>query len=183
MVIANIASASFFIDYQGLERPDTRPVSKGQVISPNGFKLLTDDMEGIVIEVGDRPTSIVLNTDFADDTAFKYAVGAIMPEGWSAYVDERISGLKRISYSSEQEPWLNVLVRVGAEYGYKYIVNWEQNIVQISEDNNYVAPDLNAPIATSSKSGANYYIYKTQQTLDKGYMIIDGEMVEIKIEN
>jgi len=183
LVMSNIAAASFFIDYQGLERPVPNHLVKESIMSPNGYKLLTDDLQGVVVEIGKRPKLLDLNSNFADDTEFKFAVGAIMPKGWAAYVDERLSGLKEITFSSEKEPWLNVLVRVGVKYGYKYIVNWNQKIVQISEDANYIVPDLNTPISTSSQSGSNYYIYKTQQSLDKGYMIIDGEMVEIKIED
>lgn len=176
------ANAEFYVDHQGLKRdPNKVLAEKHDVVSPNGYRLLTDGLKGLIYEVGQR--SAVINTStFGSDVEFKYAIGAIIPEGWSAYVDENILKLKNISFSATDEPWLNVLARVGARFGYKYVVNWDHLIVQISLDEYYMEPDQNAPITVAGPEGELYYIYKTKQSVDKGYIIIDGEMLPLKIK-
>ena len=173
--------AAFYVDYQGLKKPNKEIANKDDLIMPNGYRLLTDDLNGIVFEIGNRD-QIIKTSNFADDVEMKYAIGGIMPGGWSAYVDERLTALKQITYSANNESWLEVLARVGSRYGYKFVVDWKHKVVQISEDENYKAPDPNLPVAVRSSDGDKYFIYKTQQSLDKGYMIVDGQLIPIQIK-
>lgn len=175
------AKGEFYIDYQGLSRhAESSDVSSDEVTTPNGYRLLTDGLDGLVYEVGSRPTVEKVST-FGSDVEFKYAIGAIIPQDWSAYVDENIRTLRSISFSASDEPWLNVLASVGSSFGYKFVVNWEHRIVQVSLDEHYVEPDVNAPITVEGPEGELYYIYKTKQSVDQGYIIVDGELLPLRI--
>ena len=181
MVVSFGSSASFYIDYQGLKRPATQ-IEKNEQLSMNGYRLLTDELNGLIFEVGTRTKEIETHSNFADDTELKYAISGLIPDGWKAFIDEKFTAFKPITYNSEGEPWLNVLARVGAKYGYKFVVDWENKQIQLSEDEYFVEPDLNKPVVVENEKGESYFIYKTQKSNSKGYLIINGELVEIKVK-
>lgn len=174
------AHASFHIDYQGLERPEQTKITKNDVGSPEGYRLLTDDLNGVVIEVGTR-RKISDNSNFAENIELKFAMGGLLPKGWSAYVDEHLSEEKNITFSADKEPWLNVLARVGVKFGYRFLVDWDNNVVQISDDAYFKPQGASEHIVVEDESGQTFYIYKTKQKLNKGYMIHDGEVIPIKL--
>lgn len=177
-----IANAAFYIDYQGLEKNNDVKKQRKELISPDGYRLLTDDLSGLVYEIGNRKEVSSISS-FAQDEVFKDVIGVILPKGWSAYLDEHLSGNEKISISANDEKWLNVLARVGNNYGYKFIVDWQQEIVQITSDEHYVKPNPNEPLSLEGTDGQMYYIYKSKQSKDNGVMIIDGEVVPLKITN
>ena len=176
------AHASFHIDYQGLERPVKKQILKSDVSSPEGFRLLTDDLSGVVMEVGTR-RKIINHSNYAQDTELKYAMSGLLPKGWSAYVDENILEEKSISFAADSEPWLNVMARVGVKFGYRFLVDWNNNIVQISEDVYYKPEGESEHVIVEDDKGQTFYIYKTKQALNKGYMIHNGDVIPIKITN
>lgn len=182
LVTLSTAHASFHIDFQGQERPPTKAITKKDVGSPEGFRLLTDDLAGVVVEVGHR-RKVTKNSNFADDIEFKLAVGGLIPKGWSAYVDEHISEEKSITYSADGEPWLNVLARVGVKFGYKFLVDWDNNVIQISDDAYFKPEGPKEHIVVEDSKGQTFYIYKTKQDLNKGYMIHDGQVLPIKVSD
>lgn len=175
-------NASFYIDYQGLEKPVKVKEQKNDLITPNGYRLLTNDLQGIVYEIGKRLEMANLS-NFADDVTFKDGIGLVMPDGWSAYIDEQLSAKQSISFSAENEAWITVLARIGSSYGYKFVVDWEQRLVQISKDKYYIEPDPNEPIITEGNNGQKYYIYKSKQDVNKGMVIVDGQLIPLKISN
>lgn len=174
------ANASFYIDYQGLEKPEAEPKSKEQLISPDGYRLLTNDLQGLVYEIGPSEEAEKISS-FADQIQLKNGIGTVIPEKWSAYIDEQMSADKTISFSAENESWLNVLARIGSDYGFKFVVDWEQMIVQISKDEHFIEPNPNDPVVTKGQNGQLYYIYKSKQEINKGMMLIDGELIPIKV--
>ncbi|MFT6910452.1 MAG: hypothetical protein ACJAS1_007181 [Oleiphilaceae bacterium] len=176
------AHASFHIDYQGIERPEQKKITKNDVGSPEGYRLLTDDLNGVVIEVGTR-RKISKNSNFAENIELKFAMGGLLPKGWSAYVDEHLSEEKNITFSADKEPWLNVLARVGVKFGYRFLIDWDNNVVQISDDAYFKPQGASEHIVVEDESGQTFYIYKTKQKLNKGYMIHDGEVIPIKLSN
>lgn len=176
------ANASFHIDRQGLERPKETTITKNEVSSPEGYRLLTDDLSGLVMEVGER-RKVINNSNFAEEIELKFAMSGLLPKGWSAYVDEHISEEKNITFSADKEPWLNVLARVGVKFGYRFLVDWDNNIVQISDDAYFKPRGESEHVVVEDDSGQTFYIYKTKQQLNKGYMIHDGEVIPIKISN
>jgi hypothetical protein len=176
------AQASFHIDYQGLERPEQTKITKADVGSPEGFRLLTDDLNGVVMEVGER-RKVINNSNFADDMELKFAIGGLLPKGWSAYVDEHLTEEKNITFSADKEPWLNVLARVGVKFGYRFLVDWDNNVVQLSDDAYFKPKGATEHVVVEDESGQTFYIYKTKQQLNKGYMIHNGEVIPIKLSN
>ncbi len=172
--------ATFYIDYQGLNPHPVKPPEEKST-TPDGYRLLTDGLQGLIFEVGERPV-VEKTSNFAADVAFKFAIGAIMPEGWSAYVDENISMLKNVSFSAQDEPWLNVLARVGTQFGYQYVVDWQRKMVQVSLDAYFSEPNPNAPVTVQGENGEQYYIYKTRQAVDQGVVIVDGQVVPMRVK-
>jgi hypothetical protein len=180
LITLSPAQASFHIDYQGLERPISNKIKPSDVGSPEGYRLLTDDLSGLVMEVGKR-REIGNNSNFAENTELKFAMGGLLPKGWSAFVDEHLSEEKNITYSADKEPWLNVLARVGVKFGYRFLVDWDNNIVQISDDAYFKPEGVSEHVVVEDDSGQTFYIYKTKQELNKGYMIHDGKVIPIKV--
>jgi hypothetical protein len=180
LFVVGTASASFHIDYQGLERPQQTKITKSDIGSPEGYRLLTDDLSGVVIEVGER-RKITNNSNFADDIELKFAMGGLLPKGWAAYVDEHISEEKNITFAADEEPWLNVLARVGVKFGYRFLIDWDNNIVQISDDAYFKPQGESEHVVVEDETGQTFYIYKAKQELNKGYMIHDGQVLPIKL--
>jgi hypothetical protein len=181
-ILGDLANASFYIDYQGLERGKVEHIKQSQLITPDGYRLLTDGLKGLVFEIGPRKKQDKTSA-FADDTILKDSIGALLPKGWSAFLDERLSGDVSITFSAENEFWLETLARIGGEYGFKFVVDWEQELVQISRDEYYIEPNPNEPVVVESENGQTYFIYKSKQSLDKGMVIINGEMVPLKVKS
>ena len=182
LLCSSEVNASFFIDYQGLEKKEITKKTDERY-SPNGFRLLTDGLKGLIYEVGTRPRRISKTSSFSDDIEFKYAIGSVIPKDWAVYVDEKITAFENVTFSSNNEDWINVVARIGAKYGYKYILNWSTKTLQVSADEYFNEPDKNAPIAVEIDGGELFYIYKTKNKTDNGYMIVDGEIVPIKTGN
>lgn len=174
------AEATFYIDYQGLEKPEGQQKAQKQLISPDGYRLLTNELGGLIYEIGSREKTPVISS-FAEDIEFKNGVGAIIPKGWSAYIDEKLTANNNISFSAENEDWLNVLARIGSNFGYKFVVDWQQKMIQITKDEYYIKPDPNEPLVVEGDNGQMYYIYKSKQSINQGLMIVDGEVVKLKI--
>ncbi|MGP4943181.1 hypothetical protein [Pseudoalteromonas nigrifaciens] len=181
--LSPFANATFYIDYQDLEKKVPESEERKELISPDGYRLLTDDLSGLVYQIG-KPEDVELISSFADDNVkFKDGIGVIIPQGWSAYLDEQLSGKENISFSANNEKWINVLARIGNNYGYKYIVDWQQKIVQITSDENYIEPNPNEPLPLEGNNGQMYYIYKSKQSIDNGVLLMDGEVIPLKITN
>lgn len=173
-------NATFYIDYQGLDKPNVEVKTQKELISPDGYRLLTNDLGGIVFEIGVREGTPPISS-FAEDTTFKNGIGTITPVGWSVYIDEQLSVNKSISFNAQNEDWLNVLARIGSNFGYKFVVDWQQQMLQISKDEHYTQPDPNVPVVVKGDNGQMYYIYKSKKSINQGVMIVDGEVIPLKI--
>ncbi|MBE0420510.1 hypothetical protein EI165_10295 [Pseudoalteromonas nigrifaciens] len=180
--ISSSAKATFYIDYQDLEKKEAEKTERKQLISPDGYRLLTDDHSGLIYEIGKR-IDVKPISSFADDISFKEGIGAILPKGWSAYLDEHLNASDEISFSADKEHWLTVLARIGNNYGYKFIVDWQQKIVQITSDENYIKPNPNDPLPLEGSDGQMYYIYKSKQSINNGVILVDGKVIPLKITN
>ena len=175
------SSATFYIDYQGLDKskPKNEIIKKKDLISPDGYRLLTNELYGVVFQIG-KPLKMPNISTFGDDASFKNAVATLIPPEWSAYIDEQLNANNTISFSADNEDWLKVLARIGNNYGYKFIVDWQQ-LIQITKDEFYVKPDPNEPVMVEGDNGQKYFIYKSKQSLSKGMMIVDGKVIRLNI--
>lgn len=167
--------AHFFIDYQQVKEKE----QKSSLHVPEGFQLLTGKYHGLIQEIGEGQPHTV--SSFGEAVEVADALGFLLPQDWFAYVDEQIEQLPQVSWDAKERPWTEVIADMGKQYGLRFIVDWDQQLLQISPGR-YVNNDTNqvdAPrLMRDDKTGREVFIY-TQQTQPKGYIIIDGEYVPV----
>ncbi len=175
-------NANFYIDYQGVDKPaltvQQRRAAQG---APNGYKLLTDKTYGAIHQIG---SGLAVNiTSFGDDFDLKMAMHTLVPTGWIVYVDEQSPMNKRVSWSAQNEQWTITLGRLGSAYGFRFIVDWDQQLIQMVKDENYQHPDENDPIVMSNpETGQKVFVYPTKQNINGGVLIIDGKVIKTVIK-
>lgn len=173
--------AHFYIDYQGVEKVEkTAAELRRERGTPLGMEFLTNTYKGVVFTVG-KP--IEHNVDgFMDDISVREGLSYIMPAGWLAYVKASdAQHLPDISWTSESESWLQTLAQVGSNFGLKFVVDYDQQLVEVNRDASFVKPDFNVPTIMSDSNGRNVYIYTEKPTEKNGYLMVDGELVPVTV--
>lgn len=172
LILPLTVSANFYIDYQGYEN---------EVLAPEGFRVLTDKKYGVVHQVGEgQPEK---GNSFGSAMPLKDAIGMLMPNKWVAYIGENVGTPNVVDWQASNEPWIDVLARVGANYGYRFVVDWDQKVLQISPDKDFTPPNYDNPIAFSDPvSERTIFIYSDNPT-SKGRILVDGKWVPVKIKN
>lgn len=171
--------ANFLIDYQGLDKQKSAQQVLGKGV-PDGFTLLTDKYRAVVREKGHG--SPAANTSFGDELDLRDAFPLIVPIEWSVYVDETEHNLPNVSWDALEENWLYVLARIGLEHGLKFVVDWEQSLIQVTTDKNFERVDFAKPIVMEDpNTGRVIYIYKDKNKTNSGQLIRQGKVVAVKV--
>lgn len=170
--------AGYYIDMQGVSRGASQ-----ESRSIDGYNMLSGKYYGIVHEIGQGVP--IPTQSFGESATMADAMFFILPEGWYAYVDERIEELPRVTWNADVPggvEWLQVLADVGKDYGLRYTVDWDQNLVQVDLAPNFVKPDFNDPVVVSdSNNERQLFIYKQQPSLS-GYLLKDGEYIPVRVQ-
>jgi len=181
MALVPAANAKFYVDYQGIEKIITTTEEMRRMKgSPDGYRVLTDKTFGLVHHIGKGGASST--SSFGADMPLKDAISMLMPEKWIAYVDENIENSGKVDWQAKGEAWIDVLGRIGANYGYRFVVDWDQKLLQISPDEDFTAPDYNDPIALKDpESGRTIFVYSNKPTINGGVILVDGKAISIKV--
>tara|TARA_R110002072_G_scaffold303138_2_gene495472 strand:+ start:9989 stop:10594 length:606 start_codon:yes stop_codon:yes gene_type:complete len=177
------ASANFFVDYQGLEHKKITSEELRRLNgAPDGYRILTDKTYGLVHQIG-KGTAFTSNS-FGTDMTIKDAVSMIMPEKWIAYIDENVEKPSLVDWQANNNDWTDVLGKIGANYGYRFVVDWDQKLLQVTLDQNYTAPDYNDPIALKDPdSGRTLFVYSAKPISQGGVILVNGKTIPVKVEN
>ena len=180
-----VAQANLFIDYQGVtpKEKTVKELREAQGV-PDGYSFYTNKYKGVIHEVGSgKPEKI---TQFGTDSDMKLALSMIVPDGWVVYAEEQFTKIPKVSWDSENEPWLTTLSKIGSNYGVRFIVDWDQQVVQISQDLEFVAPDFNQPVILDvPESDKKLFVYTNDSTSESkgGFILVDGKLVPIKVKD
>ena len=177
------ANANFYVDYQGT---DSKTVNAEELRrlkgAPDGYRILADKTYGVVHQVG-KGSSVNIEI-FGAELALKDAISMMMPDKWIAYIDENLEKPVSVDFQAKNEPWIGVLARVGINYGYRFVVDWDQKLLQISPDEDFVAPDYNDPIALKDPhSGRTIFVYSAKPIAKGGVILVDGKAIPVKLED
>jgi hypothetical protein len=168
------ANANFYIDMQTVESTSKTP----QAVA--GYHLLTGEYFGKIYQIGTpRPVPIV-NSE-GDDMRIADAFYMVLPNGWYAYVDEQVNALPLISWASNGGDFLDVLAKVGLDYGMTFVVDWEQSLVQIEVDENFTKPNTSTPIIVSDSDGDKEVYLYTKPSRMSGYIIENGTLQPVVV--
>jgi len=180
---SSYSNANFRIDYQGLDK-EKASAEKLRLLkgAPDGYRLLTDKGLGFVHQVG---TGKVANIDsFGADFSLQDAISLIMPNKWIAYIDENISNPRNVDWQAKDDPWVDILGRIGASHGYRFVVDWDQKLLQIAPESEYTEPDYDDPIELKDpESGRTLFVYSAKPISEGGVIIVDGQAVKVKLVN
>jgi hypothetical protein len=179
-IVAPLASANFYVDYQGMNNTPSQEELRRLKGAPDGYRVLTDKTYGVVHQVGKGEVSTT--SSFGADMTLKDAITMLMPAKWIAYIDENIEGPGKVDWQASNEPWIDVLGKVGANYGYRFVVDWDQKLLQITTDEDYLAPDYNDPITLKDpESGRTIFVYSAKPVNEGGVILVDGKVVPVKL--
>jgi hypothetical protein len=175
LIFPTFSFGHFFIDYQDVkEKP-----KEFQRATPDGFELLTGKYYGLIQELGNGSSQPI--SSFGEDVEISEALTLILPPDWFAYVDEQIELLPQISWDANQRPWTNVIADIGKQYGLRFLVDWDQKLLQIESSHRQKLDAVEQPtLMFDEKSGRQVFIY-SQEIAPKGYIILDGEFVPVVI--
>lgn len=178
------ASANFYVDYQGLDLnnmsvQDLRAI-RGK---PEGYRVLADKTYGVVHQIGKG--EVVMTDSFGTDMPLKDAISMLMPSKWIAYIDEGVKTPSNVDWYAKNEPWVDVMAQVGINYGYRFIVDWDQKLLQITPDENFTAPNYDDPITLKDpESGRLIFVYSAKPVNNgDGVLIVEGESIPVKIND
>jgi hypothetical protein len=175
LLITQTAQAKFYIDLQK-EKPPTY-----QKNNTEGYKLLTGQYHGRVFQVGE-PIGIGAVTSEGEDQSIEDSMFFILPSGWFAYIDEQTVTLPNVSWSANNTYFLDVLAELGKNYGMKFIVDWNQKLVQIEVNESFENPSFEQPsIITDSEGKREVYIY-TKPSKTTGYLIKNGDITPVIVD-
>ncbi len=175
-------NANFYIDYQGVDKPtltlQQRRAAQG---TPNGYKLLTDKTYGAIHQIGSGVAASI--TSFGHDFELKMAMHTLIPTGWIVYIDDQSPINKMVSWSAKNEQWIITLGRLGSDYGFRFIIDWDQQLIQMVKDENYQEPNENDPIIMSNpETGQKIFVYPTKQNINGGVLIVNGKIIKTVIK-
>lgn len=174
------ASAVLVIDYQGLDKEKARHALARQKVAPEGYKVLSDKSRGVVQELGrGRSTEI---SSFGDDLPLSDGLSMIMPEGWVAFVDEDLSLPEAISWDARGVSWTKALGDLGTNSGLRFIVDWDQNVVQVFGEKGYKQPELTDAVeVVDPKTGKTFLIFPDGDGRTAGKLVHKDKSYPIKI--
>lgn len=174
------ASAVLIIDYQGLDKEKARHALARQTVAPEGYKVLSDKSRGVVQELGrGRATEI---SSFGDDLPLADGLSMIMPEGWVAFVDENLTLPEVISWDARGVSWTQALGDLGTNSGLRFIVDWDQNVVQVFGAKGYKQPKLTDAVeVVDPKSGKTFLIFPDGNGKTVGKLVHKDKSYPVKI--
>ncbi len=181
MLTTTTAHALFYIDNEGLEKDAVaRTHQVQQRNTPDGFSVLSDKTVSVLHEIGKGTAQS--DNSFGSDLPLADAITMIMPDKWIAYVDERVKQSESVDWSSENKPWTENLRSIGLNYGYKFLVDWNQRLIQISQDTNFNRVIDNTPLELEDTvNGRKVYVYSSNPLDGGGVLIVGGQSMPIKI--
>lgn len=184
MVVLSLSmpvSASFYIDNQGLTGGDeVDPVGDLQG-TPPGYRILSDNSYGSVHQIGKSGTIKKLS-GFGAGIQLNDAMSMIMPDKWISYIDDKIKNPPLVDWSSSNEDWVKSLAVLGATYGYQFIVDWDQRMIQVSPKQGYVEPDYNKPVEMKDEeNGRSIFVYSAKAVDKEGVILVDGKLIKVSI--
>lgn len=157
------AEANFFVDYHGVQRK----------------KVSAEILRGHVHEIGNGSAS--KTSSFGADMPLKDAVSMLMPDKWIAYIDANVDSPALVAWQAKNQPWTVVLGEMGTNFGYRFIVDWDQKLLQISSDQGFKSPEYNDPIAlTEPGSGKTVFIYSATPIRENGVFVVNGESSHVE---
>lgn len=191
--VAGASHAKFFVDYQGLdkERAVAKEERRKQALAEklnasfkSDYVVLADKSLAVLEQIG---TPRPVNTSvFGADMTLKDAMTVIMPEDWIAYIHKDLRNLQAVDFSGNNQPWTKVLANIGINHGFRFIVDWDKQQIQVLMDPTFERPDFNAPVAyKDGESGRVIYVYSEDPNVavEKSSIIIDGEAIPVIFED
>lgn len=177
---SSTANATFLVDYQGLEPESLKKQNVNRGV-PDGYKIFTDKYKGVIYEIGQGIAGNVVT--FGWDDQIKNAMSQIIPSDWVVYADEGFNSKSKVTWEADDVPWIDVLAILGNEYGVKYVVDWDQKVIQIENDIDFVETSLNEPtVMTDPGTGQSIFIYTQEnKPSNQGYILINGELVPVVV--
>jgi len=171
------ANALFHVDYQGMSPAELN----GQPEYPDGYRLLVDKSQAIVHEVG-QPYQII-TTSFGADIGIQEAAIGFLPEGWMAFIDEKLENPENVSWYAEKTSLIEVLRDISANHSYQFVVDYDQKLIQIT-DNKYFKPDhFNHPVELyEPNNDQNVFLYTHDPKSEEGVLLIGGESYIVDVE-
>jgi len=178
---SSFASAKFYVDYQGLDKErESAEALRRMKGAPDGYRLLTNKSLSFIHEIG-KGEAIEIDS-FGAGFELKDAVTLIMPDKWIAYIDEHITVPKKVDWQAKNIPWTEALGIVGMNNGYRFIVDWDQKLLQVTLDENYTEPDYNDPVTLEdSETGRTIFVYSAKPVSEGGIMLVNGEPIKFKL--
>jgi hypothetical protein len=166
-----------------MEKPVSVDEARKQQGSLDGYRLFSDKTYGVVHHVGKQKKQTRVKA-FGSDMALRDALTMIMPDRWIAYIDEQLVDPGNIDWQSDKMPWVQVLARIGINYGYRFVIDWDQQLIQIGSDKDFTKPDYNDPLMlTDPESGRSVFIYSAKPVNTGGVILVDGKAVKVKLKN
>ncbi len=176
------ASAVLVIDYQGLDKEKARHALSRQKVSPEGYQAISDKAWGGVQELGQGRAAII--SSFGAEQPLSDGLSLIIPEGWIAYVDEDSSLPSAISWDAKGIPWTKALGDIGTNNGLRFIIDWDQNVVQVFGERGYKKPDVTDAVeVVDPKTGKTFLIYPGRDGKPAGNIVHKDKTYPIKIRD
>lgn len=174
------ASAVLVIDYQGLDKEKARHALARQKVAPEGYIVLSDKSRSVVQELGfGRATEL---SSFGDDIPLSDGLAMIMPDGWVAFVDEDLSLPDSISWDARGVSWTRALGDLGTNSGLRFIVDWDQKVIQVFGEKGYKQPKLTDAVeVVDPKTGKTFLIFADGDGKAAGNLVHKDKSYPIKI--
>jgi hypothetical protein len=185
---STVVNAEFYIDVKPkpvnaiveqpkIEKPMQTASDSNSV--PEGFEMFSGNF-GVVKIIGEGDIERI--DSFANNGTLKYAMDMILPPNWIAYIKQGTASRSNISYKARNAAWVDVLKTIGVNYGYRFIVDHKSKSVQIMDSNSYVKQDESESIEyLDPDSQRKIYVYTQTPERKKGFLMIDGKPVEVKL--
>lgn len=180
LLISSNASALFYIDYQGMDKEKARHAIARRKVAPEGYNVLTDKSLNVVHQFG-RGKAHKINS-FGDGMSLSDGMSMIMPDRWVAFVDEDLSLPDMISWDAQNISWTKTLRDVGVNFGIRFIVDWDQKVVQIFGSRGFKKPDIASAVeVVDPKTGKTLLIYPDRGGNTVGRLMHKDKSYPIKI--
>ena len=185
-------NAKFFVDYQGLdierervkqERIESAAEDEKNTSFKSDYVVLADKSLNVLEQIGKpRPTSTSV---FGADTSLKDAMILIMPDNWISYIHKDLKNISNVDFAGNNQNWTKVLANIGVNYGFRFIVDWNKEQIQVLKDPTFTTPDFTAPIAyKDDESGRVIYVYSENPNSPNNSttsIVVNGEAIPVKL--
>ena len=179
--LSNTAHAGFYIDWQGVKKTTKAPAEDTRRGVSDGYTLLTNKHKGVIFEIGTK-SEVELVESFIDESDMRDALPMLIPDDWNVFVDEQIESLPKIGFDAANEPWPDVLSRIGDEYGLIFTIDWDQSLIEVAKNENFTKPNFNDPITIEDPNSGNLiYIYSRKPKVRTGHILMDGQYIPVKV--